>query len=355
MDREAGASEAVLDGGGGSGTRGAARLAQGREGEDRSPPPLILGAQCTHCHAAAQCPALSAFALTAARQSKADLETLDAATVAGLWAKVPALRRMADAIEVTARTWARKGGGALRLPDGREYGPAVEERRSYDTARTFDVLLGFVSEALANEGAVYTWASIERVLVEAGVPRARWGDVRKALEKAAAVVVTVAERWGYRQPAKPVEVDDGDERGSEEGGCAAEEGAHGVGGLAREPEADRVACGGNQGRWEQGAEQDQKRAVDVGKRDAGGDGGGDLGGLPADEGPGAPAQPVAARAPCPTCKREVRVNGDGSLRAHKPCSRRGLTDGAAPPIKGAERAPVDFGGQSLTTRLMSTS
>lgn len=339
---QGGAEEGYARGGGSALGRTHSRASSGAAS-------LILGAHCTHCHAAPVCPALSAFALTAARQSKADLETLDAATVAGLWAKVPALRRMADAIEVTARAWARKSDGTLRLPDGREYGPAVEERRSYDTARTFDVLVPFVGEERANRAAKYTWASIERALKDAGAPPAAYAQVRKDLEAAGAVVVTSHEEWGYRQPAKPVEVDDGQGQGSD-----GHRGARALAGSVQENEGGGEPAGarGELPRsFVEGVDKGPAGETAAGAGEAAGSlpvsghdeadaasGGNAVQGLPdAKEGlEGADAVlscVVAARGPCPICLRTYALRG-GILRAHyQQAPRRGVrcTGSGGPP------------------------
>lgn len=276
-------------------------------------PPLILGPHCEYCPARGACPAFAADALSLARghglivqAGNAPVGALTVAESAYLAGIIPAMRRALDSAEAAVQAHVR-AYGPLELSNGQTYSPEIETVTSYDTRKTFDVLEPVVGEALANDAAEYTGASLKRALEAAGAPRGAWSRLKKSLEAAGAVVVAGREVWRRRHPAKPVEVDDELQAMRQAGAQDARvqgDLPQGVAGTA-------------------GDEDDPALRRRVDDRDGGQAPGGDARGGDEVPAPSVPSQ-VAARGPCSHCGRPYSLPG-GLVRVHyQPAPRRGV-------------------------------
>lgn len=333
-----GAEEAKQEGGGGI----------------HPPVPLILGSHCTYCDSRGNCPAFAAEALNIARATGHE-GPLTAEVIAHQIEMLSAVTSWAANVKAAGRAWVDTHGGELALPDGDVYGPAIEPTTSYKSRETRAALVALGGEELADAAAEYSGAGIKRALAEKGRER-EWSAVRRELETSGATVVTGREVWRKRRPMLPVEADDGEVQRATGARTRALAGAvqegTGAGEPVAAPDGERdggpracarevaleAATGSSEGATV-GAGVSIVERIDAASGATGGvavppmltqaqearSGGVDDPGL----------APVATRTTCPTCGREVRVNGDGSLRAHKPCSRRWLAPAQVAPVEPA--------------------
>lgn len=316
-------------------------------GTGRPPVGLILGSHCTYCDSRGNCPAFAAEALSIARATGHE-GPLTAEVIAHQIEMLSAVTSWAANVKAAGRAWVETHGGELALPDGDVYGPAIEPTTSYKSRETRAALVALGGEALADAAAEYSGAGIKRAFADKGRER-EWSAVRRDLEASGATVATGREVWRKRRPMLPVEVGDGEVQRPVCAGTRALAGAVQEGAGARGP----VGATDDQMDGElivreaaEGAGEVSGSAAAPGHAEAAAaPGGDDVCVVPEREQDratqGGEASPVATRATCPVCGREVRVNGDGSLRAHKPCSRRWLTDAKVYP---GEAAPVESAG-----------
>ena len=326
----------------------------GDRGHDQQRGALILGPHCDHCPARGACPALAREAVTLlgalkdlteeeagwledlidrvrdkAKRNPASqtgavlaLTPSRAAHLAGI---IPALRRILDAAEVAVRAHVEATGAPLVLSDGREYGPALEEVRSYRTRPAYEALAAVVGDAAADEAFETNGTALRAAL--AGQPRGAWGRLKEDLEARGAVVVGVRGVWRKKWPAKPVEGGD-DGAGQSRGGV---DDSDRGGDRGRDPRDPRA-------RQEPGAVHD---AGASGREAAAREGEGDRGAvvLGGDARDGAPPTPTGgARAPCSLCGVPVAVTTKGLARKHQaPGAATYCAGSGKPPAKPAEQ------------------
>ena len=246
-----------------------------------------------------------------------------AAHLAGI---IPALRSILNAAELAVRAHVEATGAPLVLADGREYGPALEEVRSYKTRPAYEALAAVVGDAAADEAFETTGTALRAAL--AGQPRGAWGRLKEDLEARGAVVVGAREVWRKKWPAKPVEVTHEDADRKEDllrarPGHDAE--AERTDTLQR-PAVDRGGAPvleGAQGVEARGPVDDV--APEVVAEDRG-------------EGDRESARGSVPRAPCSLCGVPVAVTTKGLARKHQaPCAATYCAGSGKPPAKPAEQ------------------
>lgn len=124
------------------------------------------------------------------------LTTAAASRLAGL---IPAIRKVCDAAEAAVQAHV-EAHGPLTLADGREYGPVLEEARSYQTRLTYEALAAVVGEERAEEAFAASASSLKRAVEGEG--RGAWSRLRKELEARGAVTVSARTTWRKRWPMK---------------------------------------------------------------------------------------------------------------------------------------------------------
>jgi hypothetical protein len=224
-----------------------------------------------------------------------------------------------DAVEAAVQAHAR-AHGPIALPNGQEYGYALEPTESYETGPAFEVLAERVGDERANRAFVGTADRMKAALREGlGVerlPRGAWDALRGEIEARGGVVPGVREVWRKRWPAKPVEV----VHAVEDMGAAvrAEVRAGPVESRVVRSNADvhhleatelPSGCGG--GGRETAPETAAEQRAGLSDRD-----GSDARGYAAQVGGPGGHSVLTARAPCPVCGASFALNGNGTVRAH---------------------------------------
>lgn len=213
----------------GGSLRESGRAVLGRTGEDllgvpargdRRAPRFVTGPHCDRCDRAAACPAWGRLVLgvlgSGEVRAAPHLSALTPSERPHVLAAMLAARRFADAAERMLRA-----GGQVALPGGREYGPALEERRELDPGAALDVLAEVVGEDAALAAAEVSFASVKRALE--GADKDTRARVWARLEELGAIKVTHAERWRVRM-VKEARSDAGsDDTGREDRGKAGQE------------------------------------------------------------------------------------------------------------------------------------